>query len=623
MRLGTESRVKHWLVVAWAVICSELGHPVLGAPAADRPGAVHVREIDGAWWFVRPSGEPFFSSGVNVISPGPSRDAYDPKRPAYAAFRHYPDTASWAAAAHDRLRQWGFNTVGGWSAQEMSAGPLPYVNVLHVGAEFGVPWNDLLDPKFAEQVGDFVRERVKPRADDAHLLGWCTDNELGWFSDTLFSHHISQPSTQATRQALVRLLRRHYDDDFGRLEADFHPVDIASFDELERGGTLRLRAGGDAMQVANRFTAKLARHYYRTMHEAIRRYDANHLILGDRFHSYTPGVVAKAAGPYVDVVTTNYDWPDWTGGGLPVHYLQRLHELSGKPILVTEYYVAARQNRSGNKNSGDIFTMVETQADRARAVRNRVSTLASLPYVVGAHWFQYADEPTFGRRDDGEDYNFGLVDIDDRPYEELVEAFAETHARMASLHSASGATPAHELAKRTSIPPAPSGALDGLGPWDTQRALVRSGASGASIADLLACWDAQNLYVAIVGSRFIDGNAYPPQQPPAEGERLQWELMLDDRPAESLQIGFGVGETTEVSPPDFECRLQQRGMRYTVIARLPATTFGNEALKRGDRLTLRAVLADRQNGTKITWESELELGGAVGDAKSRLDRLPR
>ena len=32
-----------------------------------------------------------------------------------------------------------------------------------------------------------------------------------------------------------------------------------------------------------------------------------------------------------------------------------------------------------------------------------------------------------GGRPDGEDYNFGLVDIDDRPYEALVDAFSRVN----------------------------------------------------------------------------------------------------------------------------------------------------------------------------------------------------
>ena len=238
--------------------------------------------------------------------------------------------------------------------------------MLHAGAELGVPWNDMLHPDFASQIDAFMRERVAPRSSDANLLGWCSDNELGWFADTLFVYHIGQPPSSETRKTLIRLLRQHYDNEFPKLEADFHAEGVGNFDELERGGELRLRAGGDAMQVVNSFASTLAQHYYRTMHDAIRRYDKNHLILGDRYHSYTPDVVAQAAGPYVDVVTTNYDWPDWTDGRLPIHYLEHLHQLSGKPILITEYYVAASENRSGNKNSGDIFTTVQTQSDRAQ-----------------------------------------------------------------------------------------------------------------------------------------------------------------------------------------------------------------------------------------------------------------
>ena len=149
-------------------------------------------------------------------------------------------------------------------------------------------------------------------------------------------------------------------------------------------------------------------------------------------------MVVKAAAPYVDVLTTNYDRPGWTDGQLPLYYLERLHELSDKPILVTEYYVAAHENRSGNKNTGNVFTTVATRRDRAAAVRNRLKLFASLPYVVGAHWFQYTDEPTHGRPKDGEDYNFGLVDIDDRPYEELTTAFTKLHDELPLLHSTAG-----------------------------------------------------------------------------------------------------------------------------------------------------------------------------------------
>ena len=41
-------------------------------------------------------------------------------------------------------------------------------------------------------------------------------------------------------------------------------------------------------------------------------------------------------------------------------------------------------------------------------------------YVVGYHWFEYADEPAEGRFD-GENSNFGVVNIEDDPYQERVD----------------------------------------------------------------------------------------------------------------------------------------------------------------------------------------------------------
>ena len=38
------------------------------------------------------------------------------------------------------------------------------------------------------------------------------------------------------------------------------------------------------------------------------------------------------------------------------------------------------------------------------------------PRFVGAHWFQYYDQPTLGRAWDGENSNTGFVDTTDQPF---------------------------------------------------------------------------------------------------------------------------------------------------------------------------------------------------------------
>jgi agarase len=51
-------------------------------------------------------------------------------------------------------------------------------------------------------------------------------------------------------------------------------------------------------------------------------------------------------------------------------------------------------------------------------------------YMVGAHWFQYVDEPITGRAFDGENANIGFVDVTDTPYPELIKAVKEVTSTM-------------------------------------------------------------------------------------------------------------------------------------------------------------------------------------------------
>ena len=79
---------------------------------------------------------------------------------------------------------------------------------------------------------------------------------------------------------------------------------------------------------------------------------------------------------------------------------------------------------------------VDTQAERARRRRrgDRELRRASRT-IVGSHWFQYYDHPKGGRAD-GEDYDFGLVDINDQPYRRLTAALAAANREAPTIHAA-------------------------------------------------------------------------------------------------------------------------------------------------------------------------------------------
>jgi hypothetical protein len=83
---------------------------------------------------------------------------------------------------------------------------------------------------------------------------------------------------------------------------------------------------------------------------------------------------------------------------------------------------------------------VRSQSERGRAYRHYVEHAARHPAVVGLHWFQWADEPVTGRFD-GENYNIGLVDVTDRPYEAMIAEMQKTNTGIYSLRRGEGVVP--------------------------------------------------------------------------------------------------------------------------------------------------------------------------------------
>src|SRR5207247_11342530 len=177
--------------------------------------------------------------------------------------------------------------------------------------------------------------------------------------------------------------------------------------------------------------------YYALAERAIHAADPDALYFGDRLPIYYDPVAVKARAPHVDAIAVNYN-VDSGDGWVARYFFDGLEALSGrKPILVTEWFFAARENRTGNINNGHLMT-VETQAERARGAAAATLNFARIPAIVGSHWFQYYDHPKGGRAD-GEDYDFGLVDIDDQPYRRLTAALGTANRAAPAIHAAATA----------------------------------------------------------------------------------------------------------------------------------------------------------------------------------------
>src|SRR5205823_12982204 len=164
---------------------------------------------------------------------------------------------------------------------------------------------------------------------------------------------------------------------------------------------------------------------------------------------YDPAAV-RAMARHVDAIAANYN-VDSGDGWIARYFFDGLAKLSrNKPVLVTEWFFAAHENRTGNRNNGHLMT-VDTQAERARGAAAATLNFARIPAIVGAHWFQYYDHPK-GGREDGEDYDFGLVDVEDDPYRELTAALATANREAPAIHAAATAPPEAGAAASFALP---------------------------------------------------------------------------------------------------------------------------------------------------------------------------
>lgn len=620
-----------------ACFFSCLPNPSFSFAAPDEPSQLSswsVAEEKGVYWLKTPQGQPFYSKGVNCV------DGWDENknltRPGYYWGNYFQSKDQWRQEAERLLTGWGFNTRGGWS-DSSSVFSMPLIVELDLGRMAKLHWFDPFDPAMDNKTFQAALELTAPFRKNPRLMGYFTDNEAGWWNAPLFTWYLKDGWENHTKRALWTLLFNHYQGDLSRLLTDFvSDKKLKSFKDLQKkGARLSLRPGGQGIQLINRFTYLCARRYYELVYHALRRAHPGALIMGDRLPLYYHQDAAMAMADMVDVVSTNYnvDVPD---GWIAPYYFEGLFRLTaGKPVLVSEFFFAARENQSGNLNNGHLMT-VQTQAERARGAASAMANFARFPHVVGAHWFQQYDEPTGGRRD-GEDYNMGLIDINNRPYEELTQSLTQVNRELDGIHRSAG----------FSFVPGQSPQSDASSPIGIQQALYPLSLTDGSLVDwrqkeetrikgfqaplpyvpfgdVHLAWTPQGLYLFCLASNYYDPTilAYTGDFPLPEAFQLHLSVDADGSKHHYAiylipQKSSRFRNECEIAPKLFLCNeagpeamLPSHGLvqqivkplpHITIEAFFPAQMLGVQELKAGQRLRLNVWATKYFRELTMTW----------------------
>ncbi|MDE3072123.1 MAG: beta-agarase [Pseudomonadota bacterium] len=446
----------------------------LDVPGLGRTGWFHTQKRDGRWWLVTPEGHAFFSLGVNAVAADGGRSYVEgrtfmfaglpPDRGAWAAFYGTGDSrraeqgasrgigdnhgrwfdfyaanlfrvdgnrwlAAWRTRTLERLQAWGFNTIGNWSDPALGrAHRLPYTRSINIAGDYANVatgfdyWGrmpDPFDPRFVQAAGRAAAKAGADVRDDPYLLGYFADNELAWAGSGpqgrwgLALGTLAGDARSPAKRAFIAMLRKRYVAP--ETLASAWGVALTSWDALDATGFAAPVPDAAHPAIARDYSAWLRAYadtYFRIVAQAIHRVDPHHLFLGGRFAVSTPEAVAACAR-YCDVVSFNV-YADLPQHGFDAAAMRRLD----KPVLISEFHFGSDDRGPFGKGVVSVWN----EAQRGPAYAKFIAAAAADPDIVGAHWFEYVDQPVTGRLLDGENSHIGLVGITDIPFAGFVEA---------------------------------------------------------------------------------------------------------------------------------------------------------------------------------------------------------
>lgn len=340
---------------------------------------------------------------------------------------------AWVDINAARLKRWGFNTVGvGVNnyfdekvMEFLGQARIPYVWTLKAFPQTAQAifrdFPDVFSPEYARNAAVFAQQ-LAPFVRDPYMIGYFINNEPEWLfqaSVNLAERLLASPHDLAAKTPLVEFLQRRYGGDIGALNAAWGTA-LASFADLRTPLADADRRSEAARRDLEDFSRLLVDQYGRVTSEALHAVDPDHLNLGMRY-AY-PHEKSVTGFTYFDVFSFNRYTEN------PVPELERVARMCDKPLLIGEWHVGGSDK--GLLANG--LVAASNQTERGLAYAFYLENAAVQPAFVGGHYFEFNDQPVLGRFD-GECMQHGLIDVCNRPYDEMIAAVRQTNRRVYAL----------------------------------------------------------------------------------------------------------------------------------------------------------------------------------------------
>ena len=331
----------------------------------------------------------------------------------------------WVKLTARRLRRWGINTLSMFSDPEfIRRSAMPYVIMLKgypvtkktIFREFPDVFSkeyDDLSRQFASQLAQY--------ANDPLLIGYFLNNEPTWgfVSEILLAEKMLEDAPEsASNEAFIQWISERYNGDIAAFNAAWKQ-ELTAFEELKKGLFRPAGRSQAAYDDLMDFTMTMIDMYAGIPAKYAREYAPHHLNLGMRFAHAEGNRSLLRTAQHFDVFSLNCYQAD------PVDKLEGLEKDLDMPILVGEFHFGALDAGLPHPS----LFWVKNQYERGKAYERYQTRTAANCCGVGSHYFAYNDQPVWGRYD-GENYQFGFVDVCNRPYAEFVEGIRRTNERI-------------------------------------------------------------------------------------------------------------------------------------------------------------------------------------------------
>lgn len=407
-------------------------------------------EFDGTnWWFVDPDGYVLFSAGMDCIGPSsemrvtgmehllpelPTKEGV--YKAAWSGHGYSPFIAnlirafgerwreSWKELTERRLKEWGINTIGNWSDPNFIAdSTIPYVYPMRdfpsTNSAIYRDFPDVFSPEYQENAKKFAKQ-LEPFKADKRLVGYFMRNEPQWaFVDglNLTEEMLRVPIPFVSKFHFIAWLEDKYGtvDRWNQAWATTFDgfQDLLDHEKALNGGT------EERSRDFRAFNRILIKRYTEIPALTCKQAVPHHLNLGMRYAWISNDDLLEGCEAF-DVFSINcYQFkPDQ-------ELIERITARLNRPVMIGEYHFGAAD--SGMLAYG--IKAVATQKERGLAYRYYVEQAAAIPGLIGVHYFQLNDQTVVGRSD-GENYQIGVIDVCQRPYQGFVEEMIITHRNM-------------------------------------------------------------------------------------------------------------------------------------------------------------------------------------------------